>query len=157
MRFIRLFSALALLIAFTAMPALAGGIVDEIGANLLCQCGCTMVLRTCDCGTAEQLRGEIRAMLDQGKTKSDILDFYVGKYGDKVLSAPKAEGFNLTGYVTPFIAILASAVIIAFVVRRWVLQTKTASSAPALASSSTAPASIDDLRDRMQRELSEYE
>jgi cytochrome c-type biogenesis protein CcmH len=157
MRFIRLLSALALLIAFTAMPAFAGGIVDEIGANLMCQCGCTMVLSTCDCGTAEQMRGEIRAMLDQGKTKSDILDFYVGKYGDKVLSAPKAEGFNISAYITPFIAILASAVIIAFIVRRWVLQTKTASSAPALASPSTAPASMDDLRARMQRELSEYE
>ena len=152
MRFIRLFSALALLMAFTAMPAFAGGIVDEIGANLMCQCGCTMVLNTCNCGTADQLRGEIRAMLDQGKTKSDILDFYVGKYGDKVLSAPKAEGFNLTGYVTPFIAILASAVILAFIMRRWVLQTKTAPSSPVLASSSAAPASMDDLRDRMQRE-----
>lgn len=123
----------------------------------MCQCGCTMVLSTCDCGTAEQMRGEIRAMIDQGKTKSDILDFYVGKYGDKVLSAPKAEGFNLTGYVTPFAVILASAVLIAFIVRRWVLQTKTASSASVLTSPSTAPASIDDLRARMQRELSEYE
>ena len=64
------------LIAFTAMPALADGIVDEIGANLMCQCGCTMVLSSCDCGTAEQMRGEIRSMIDQGKTKDDILNYY---------------------------------------------------------------------------------
>src|SRR5574341_2376715 len=132
MRFIRLLIALAILIAFTAMPAFAGGIVDEIGANLMCQCGCTMVLSTCDCGTGEQMRGEIRAMLDQGKTKADIIDFYVGKYGDKVLSAPKAEGFNLSAYITPFIAILLSALAIGLIVRQWVIQTRTEPAEPGL-------------------------
>ncbi len=149
--------SLAFLIAFTASPVMASGIVDEIGTNLMCQCGCTMVLNTCECGTAEQMRGEIRTMVDQGKTKDDVLNFYVAKYGDKVLSAPKAEGFNLSAYITPFAVILASALAIGLIVRQWVLRTRGATEEPVLAAAPTSPASPDELRARMQRELDEYE
>ncbi len=157
MRIFKIAIALAFLIAFTTMPAMAGGIVDEISANLMCQCGCTMVLNTCECGTAEQMRGEIKAMLDQGKTKDDILKFYIGKYGDKVLSAPKAEGFNLSAYITPFAVILASALAIGLIVRQWVLRTKAAPTEPALAPTSLVPATTEDLRAQLTKELSEYE
>ncbi len=131
--------------------------MDEIGANLMCQCGYTMVLSMCDCGTAEQMRGEIKTMLDEGKTKGDILNFYVGKYGDKVLSAPKAEGFNISAYITPFAVILASALAIGLIVRQWVVRTRAGTAEPALVEMQTTPASPDELRARMQKELSEYE
>ena len=156
MRIIRLVVALSLVITFTVMPAFADGIVDEIGANLMCQCGCTMVLSTCDCGTADQMRGEIRSMLDQGKTKEDIVNYYIGKYGEKVLAAPKAEGFNLSAYITPFAVILLSGGVLALIVRQWVIRTRTQ---PAVTTETvtTIPASPDQLRARLDRELSAYE
>jgi cytochrome c-type biogenesis protein CcmH len=155
MRWIRLTVALVLVFAFTAMPALADGIVDEIGANLMCQCGCTMVLASCDCGTAEQMRGEIRDMLGQGKSKPDILNYYVGKYGEKVLAAPVAQGFNLSAYITPFAAILVGASVIGLIVRQWVIRTRTGVPQPApVAVTYTSP---DELRARLQQELQVYE
>lgn len=156
MRLIRLFVALLFVVAFTAMPALADGIVDEIGANLMCQCGCTMVLSTCDCGTADQMRGEIRSMLDQGKTKDDIVSYYIGKYGDKVLAAPKAEGFNISAYITPFAVILLGGGVLALIVRQWVIRTRTQ---PVAVTDvvTTTPASPDQLRARLDRELNAYE
>ena len=156
MRFWGIFVALALLFTLTAMPALADGIVDEIGANLMCQCGCTMVLSSCDCGTAEQMRGEIRSMIDQGKTKDDILNYYVGKYGEKVLAAPVAQGFNLSAYITPFAVILLGAGVIALIARQWVIRTRTAP-AQALLATSTTIASPDELRARLESELRAYE
>jgi len=156
MRIKRLIVMLAFLIAFTAMPALADGIVDEIQANLMCQCGCTMVLATCECGTAEQMRGEIRSMIDQGKTKDDILNYYVGKYGEKVLAAPVAQGFNLSAYITPFAVILLGAGAIALIARQWVIRTRTAPAQPGLATSMTV-ASPDELRARLEQELKVYE
>ncbi len=156
MRFIRLFVAVALVLVFTTMPALADGIVDQIGANLMCQCGCTMVLSTCDCGTAEQMRGEIRSMLDQGQTKDDIVNYYVGKYGDKVLAAPKAEGFNLSAYITPFAVILAGGGALGLIVRQWVIHTRAIPSEVADVVT-TMPASPDQLRARLDRELNAYE
>ena len=156
MRFLNVLVVLALLIMFTAMPAFADGMVDEIGTKLMCQCGCTMVLASCDCGTAEQMRGEIRDLLGQGKSKQDILNFYVSKYGEKVLAAPVAEGFNLSAYITPFAAILVGAGVIGLIVRQWVIRTRTATPQPALATS-TVPVSPDELRTRLERELQAYE
>jgi len=156
MRFIRLIVALSFVVVFSAMPAAADGIADEIGANLMCQCGCTMVLSTCECGTAEQMRGEIRSMLDQGQTKNDILNFYVGKYGDKVLAAPKAEGFNLSAYITPFIVILLGGGILALIVRQWVIRTRTQAT-EVIDVVPTIPASPDQLRARLANELNAYE
>ena len=111
--------------------AFAEGMVDEIGANLMCQCGCTMVLSSCDCGTAEQMRGEIRDLLGQGKSKTDIVNYYVSKYGEKVLAAPVAQGFNLSAYITPFAAILVGASVIGLIVRQWVIRTRAGVPQPA--------------------------
>ncbi len=172
MRFISLLVALSFVAAFNAIPAFADGVIDSIQANLMCQCGCTMVLISCDCGTAEQMRSEIKAMLDQGKTQDEILSFYVGKYGDKVLSAPKAEGFNLSAYITPFIVILLSALAIGLIVRRWVIQTRIAPAKPEHLVAPVVTASADPstshgvseanpsgqaLRAQLQKELSEFE
>jgi cytochrome c-type biogenesis protein CcmH len=156
MRIIRLVVVLAFLIAFAAMPAQADGIADEIGANLMCQCGCTMVLATCECGTAEQMRTEIAGMIDKGQTKDDILNYYVGKYGEKVLAAPVAQGFNLSAYITPFAVILLGAGAIALIARQWVIRTRTALAQPVLATSTTI-ASPDELRARLDNELRAYE
>ncbi len=139
----------------TVMPAFADGIVDEIGTNLMCQCGCTMVLSSCDCGTAEQMRGEIRDLTGQGKSKQDILNYYVGKYGEKVLAAPVAQGFNLSAYITPFAAILGGAAIIGLIVRQWIVRTRTA--APAPVPVTVTEASPDALRSRLEQELRAYE
>ncbi|MDE3089065.1 MAG: cytochrome c-type biogenesis protein CcmH [Chloroflexota bacterium] len=156
MRIMRLLIVLAFLIAFTAMPAFAGGITDEVQANLMCQCGCTMVLATRECGTAEQMRTEIVAMIDKGQTKDDILNYYVGKYGEKVLAAPVAQGFNLSAYITPFAVILLGAGAIALIARQWVIRTRTALAQPVLATSTTI-ASPDELRARLDNELRAYE
>jgi cytochrome c-type biogenesis protein CcmH len=156
MRCIRLIVAFALLLAFTTYPALAEGITDEIQANLMCQCGCTMVLSTCDCGTAEQMRGEIRAMLDKGQTKDNILNYYVGKYGEKVLAAPVAEGFNLSAYITPFAAILLGAGVIGLIVRQWVVRTRTVPAEPVLATNISL-GSPEELRTRLEQELKVYD
>jgi cytochrome c-type biogenesis protein CcmH len=155
MRWIKLTAALALLVAFTTLPAYAEGMVDEIGTNLMCQCGCTMLLANCDCGTAEQLRGEIRDLLGQGKTKQDILNYYVGKYGEKVLAAPVAQGFNWSAYLMPFAVILVGAVLIGLIVRQWVIRTRAATPMPLPVP--VAQACPDVLRTRLEQELRAFE
>ena len=155
MRFLKILVVLAFLIAFTTMPAVAEGPVDEIGTNLMCHCGCTMVLSSCDCGTAEQMRGEIREMLGQGKSKNDIVNYYVGKYGEKVLAAPVGQGFILSAYIPPFPEILLGGAVIGLIVRQWVIRTRTA--VPQLAPVAVPTSTPDELRARLQQELRAYE
>ena len=50
---------------------------------------------------AEEVRREIRTLLQKGKTPQEILDFYVEQYGKIILSKPPFEGFDLLVYVLP--------------------------------------------------------
>ncbi len=161
MRFVRILIAVALLFAFTALPALAETDFDTIQASLMCQCGCTMVVNSCDCGTAEQMRGEIRDMLGKGKSIQQVLDYYVGKYGEKVLAAPTKQGFNLTAYITPFAGIVVAGSSVYLVLRQWVFRGRkpgmegTPDDAPA--QPETAHVTTDDLRAQLQRDLENYD
>lgn len=162
MRFLRMVLGVVFLFALTGMPAFADAGVDAVSQNLMCQCGCTMVLSSCDCGTAEQMRGEITTMFSEGKTQQQILDYYVGKYGEKVLSAPTKQGFNLTAYVTPFAAILIAGAAIFLVVWQWVIRSrKTATTTLALAvepepTPHTNTVTLAALRERMAQDLAHY-
>ncbi|MCC7263154.1 MAG: cytochrome c-type biogenesis protein CcmH [Candidatus Latescibacteria bacterium] len=50
---------------------------------------------------AGQMRGEIRVLLQEGKTQEEILAFYVAQYGQAILAKPPYQGFNLLAYVLP--------------------------------------------------------
>lgn len=103
--------------------ALAGTISadrDFVERNLICQCGCTMVVNVCTCSWADQARADIENKLKQGITKEQIIREYVNQYGEKILSAPTKKGFNLTAWLTPFIAVLVGGCILFVLFRRWV-------------------------------------
>ena len=108
------------------LPAvvLADEEVNAIAQNLMCQCGCTMMVPDCVCGTADQFRQTIRQQLDEGKSKDQILAYFVSQYGEKVLGAPTKQGFNLTAWVIPFAAIIGGGGGIYMVLRTWVLPSR---------------------------------
>ena len=49
----------------------------------------------------------------------EIKDIFVSQNGEEVLAMPKKEGFNLLGYLMPFIALFAAVGIIIVVIRGW--------------------------------------
>lgn len=93
--------------------------VSGVESQVICQCGCTKVNAVCDCQTAADMRTEIGKMLDEGKTPKQILDSYVQRYGKTVLAAPTKQGFDITAWVTPFIAIGVAGGGLWFVLKRW--------------------------------------
>jgi len=114
----------SLLLLFTAGPVWAAPVDEklqkEIETMLVCQDDCGMIVSVCDNSTAEYMRGIIKQKLAQGMGKDEVLKEFVKIYGTKVLAAPPKEGFNITAWVTPFIAILVGALVIYFVVDKWV-------------------------------------
>jgi cytochrome c-type biogenesis protein CcmH len=97
---------------------------DDIERNLRCQCGCTLdvyVCRTTDfaCQVSPAMHADIKTLVEGGYTAQEILDSFVDVYGERALMAPKAQGFNLLGYVAPFIALGAGAVAVVAVLRSW--------------------------------------
>jgi len=55
-----------------------------------------------------------------GKSKEEILAYFGVKYGEKILSAPTTEGFNLFAWITPFLLVAIGGTFIVVTVRRWV-------------------------------------
>lgn len=59
----------------------------NIESELICQCGCEKVLDSCYCATADQMRGSIQAMVEEGRAEQEILDHFVARYGEKALAS----------------------------------------------------------------------
>lgn len=67
---------------------------------------------------AQEMRSVIRDQLRAGKTPDDVRAYFVDKYGEWILLAPKAQGFNLVVYLVPFLAIVLGGAVVLRTVRR---------------------------------------
>ncbi|WP_366924798.1 cytochrome c-type biogenesis protein CcmH [Metallumcola ferriviriculae] len=88
----------------------------EIDAQAMISCFmapdfCGKTLSACEGGISENMRQEVAAMVDSGKTKDEIIQHYVGIYGMQILSAPPKEGFYLTAWFMPVIGLAAGVAI----------------------------------------------
>ncbi len=112
------------LLLFLPLLSMAQGLtVSDVGKELACLCGCGLTIESCthgNCGFAEPAKLEIKQMIGQGRTKGEIIQAFVSRYGERVLAAPTKKGFNLSAWVMPFLAIMAGGVLIYFLVHAWV-------------------------------------
>lgn len=114
---------LVLLLLAIAAPARSSTVTTkEIEEALTCQCGCGLTVHSCNhlqCGSAIPLKHEVSALVAEGLGHDEILLRFRDKYGEKILSSPTAEGFNLAAWILPFAAILAGGAVLGFTIRRW--------------------------------------
>ncbi|HEX9563098.1 MAG TPA: cytochrome c-type biogenesis protein [Gemmatimonadaceae bacterium] len=68
---------------------------------------------------AQEMRNLIRDQLRAGKSPDDVRAYFVDKYGEWILLAPKPEGLNLVVYLVPFLAILVGGAVVWRTVRKW--------------------------------------
>jgi cytochrome c-type biogenesis protein CcmH len=91
----------------------------EVSAEIMCTCGCTMVLNTCNCGTADAMRSDIAGRIERGQSRDEIINAFVSQHGEQILSSPPRRGFNLVAYIAPMLGLLIGIVIAVFLARRW--------------------------------------
>lgn len=129
---------------------------SDVSEGLTCQCGCGLTVANCNmptCGFSVPMRREIDRMIGEGKSRAQIIAFYRREYGEKILSAPTTEGFNILAWTMPFIALALGGGLMVFAVGRWHSHR---SSTPA-DSNPGAPATPFDpeLRRKLEKELEE--
>ena len=94
----------------------------EVEEGLTCQCGCGLTVAACnhlECSFAIPVRKDIAESLARGENGQQILDRYKAEYGEKVLSSPVPEGFNLLAWIAPYLGItIAGVVMFGFFRRR---------------------------------------
>jgi len=103
-------------------------------------------------GVATEMREEIRRRLSAGQTREQILAYYVGRYGDRILSMPPRQGFSLMAYALPAVFLLGGGAGLALLLGR----RRRALRAPQEAPSQDEPAA-EGYSDRLEQELSERE
>jgi cytochrome c-type biogenesis protein CcmH len=130
----------------TASPAAAQDppTLADIEDEVMCvQCGTPLNLSTA--AVADRERAFIREQIAAGKSKQEILDGLVDRFGPEVLALPEDEGFSLSIYVVPPVVIGLAAVAVVLGLRRWRLK---APAAPA-----NAPPLRPDENERIEEEL----
>ncbi|HEB73457.1 MAG TPA: hypothetical protein ENI77_12670 [Nitrospirae bacterium] len=160
------FFALALFLA--SAPAMAveqagseGGIEEvfsKLSRDLQCLCGCNSTIASCPhvkCGYAVPARKKMRAMLNDGKTYDDVVAYFVKKEGEVALSSPTKKGFNLVGYILPFIAIIAAGSGVAVTASRWA--EKGRQGAAPQSHPEPAPEMNDEMAEKLRKELKDFE
>ena len=100
----------------------AGALLQDLENQLMCKCDdkCGKVLINCTCSTSDKTRAKFTKMLESGLTVEQIVKMQVDEYGETVLSAPTKFGFNLTAWMTPFVALVAGGFGVRKVLQAWV-------------------------------------
>lgn len=85
--------------------------VRRVGLKLACLCGsCKNTVGDCQmigCSYASAARLRIQQMKAAGATDEEIVAKFVEKEGIRALAVPPAEGFHLTAWIMPVVALLA--------------------------------------------------
>ncbi len=72
-----------------------------------------------ECGAADRIKAEVMERLKLGQSKGEIMGYFVGRYGEKILSAPTKKGFNLTAWALPFLALVTGGGALYLALKRW--------------------------------------
>lgn len=117
----------------------------EIASELRCVVCQNLSVADSPSEMASQMRELVRERLRAGENREQVLQYFVDRYGEWILLAPRRSGFNLLVWVLPFVAVVVGLGIVAVLLRRW---TRRAPS-PAAAGPALDPA----MRERIRREI----
>jgi cytochrome c-type biogenesis protein CcmH len=123
---------------------------DALEHQIRCQCGCTLDVYTCrttdfSCQVSPSMHRDVMSLVEGGYSAPEILDAFVGTYGERALMSPKKEGFNWAGYLVPGAAIATGAAAIGVVLRGMQRRTTVVGAARAPAGASLLAATDDEL------------
>jgi cytochrome c-type biogenesis protein CcmH len=149
-----LLALLALALAGSARASEQHPTLAEVEKEVICPvCHETLDLSTSP--IADRMRTFIRGRIAAGDTKSEIKAKLVDQFGESVLAAPPKHGFNLLAWLLPLVGLVAGAVALGFLARRW--SRERGRSAP-LASSANGRAPLDpELERRLDEELARFD
>ena len=153
MRSLALLFVIALVTAGSAAASEQHPTLAELEDELVCPT-CKTTLAMSNAPVAERMRAFIRERIAAGDTKSEIKDKLVAQFGESVLAAPPARGFNLLAWLLPIAGALAAVVAVAFLARRW---SRSRVDASAGASADGSRPLDPDLERRVDEELARFE
>ena len=93
--------------------------VNAVAKQLYCPVCENTPLDVCPTQACQQWRDLIREKLAAGWSEDQIKNYFVQQYGDRVLAAPPARGFNWLVYIIPPLIILVGVFILYRAFQAW--------------------------------------
>ncbi len=122
--------------------------MNRIAKGLYCPVCVGVPLDVCETTACEQWRNLIIEKLKAGQSEQQIRQYFIDQYGDRVLGAPPAQGFNLGAYILPLSIFIAGAVLVFAILRGWLGRRPPSAATPA-----TIPTIPPEYAERIEREL----
>lgn len=93
--------------------------VNAIAQKLYCPVCENIPLDACGTAACDDWRNEIRLQLESGMTEEQIINDFVTRFGDRVVGTPQDPALRALSLVTPYLFIVAGAIVgLTFVLRR---------------------------------------
>ena len=121
---------------------------DALEHKIHCMCGCNLDVFTCrttdfSCQVSPAMHQDVMTLVAGGYGAQEIIDAFVHTYGERVLMEPEKRGFNLAGYLMPFVALGGGAALVVALIRRW--------HRPAAGPADVTPLPVDATQDELAR------
>jgi cytochrome c-type biogenesis protein CcmH len=125
--------------------------VNAIARQLYCPVCENEPLDVCRTAACQQWRAQIAQMLGEGQTEQQIKQYFVDRYGLRVLAQPPAEGNSLLLWALPIVALILGSVYVTLLLRRMRARGAAAATAP------KPPRPTDDeYLDRVEQDLKNW-
>lgn len=107
-----LFLLLAFFIAFQVDADTLEDQIAEISGELMCPVCEGQSVAESNAQLARDMRAVIKTKLLEGKSKEEIIDYFVSSYGETILASPPPRGFSVILWLLPVLSVLIGAAII---------------------------------------------
>jgi cytochrome c-type biogenesis protein CcmH len=93
--------------------------VRAIAAELRCPVCQNLSVADSPSDLAREIRSVIRAQLEAGKSSEEVKAYFLSRYGDWILLAPRPRGLNVVVWVGPFAGAVVGLALVGLALRRW--------------------------------------
>ena len=128
--------------------------VNAIAKQMYCPVCENEPLDACRTAACQQWRAQIGQMLSEGQSEQQIKDYFMSRYGARVLAQPPAAGTSLLLYILPIVGLIVVAVFVVLLLRRLRARGTHADSPQPAAAASTPTG--DEYADRVEKDLKNW-
>jgi cytochrome c-type biogenesis protein CcmH len=122
--------ALLLTVRIAAAAPVAEQTVHDVAVQLRCVVCQNLSVADSPSEMAAQMRAIVRERLEAGETPEQVREYFVARYGEWILLAPRRTGFNLLVWGFPLAALAVGFAVVALLLRRWTRRRRGAAAPP---------------------------
>jgi cytochrome c-type biogenesis protein CcmH len=124
--------------------------VNRIAKQLYCPVCENEPLDVCQTSACQQWRAQISFLVSQGQSDQEVIQYFIDRYGLKVIGAPPVSSETIWLYLLPIVGLIAGAIYVIFLMRRMRARGTVVADTPPSSESG------DDYVKRVERDLKKW-